>query len=309
MSPRLGWRNGDVVRLAWVTPFARAIGPQLRGTPSSGHWNESRGVCDGTTSTDRVVPMSSIHKSRAARQLVAYGKYLFARPREQVVFTGDPECDRLLNDIRRFPHLYVLGCVVDVQMKSELAWMIPIRLAERAGSAEFQSLLSLRRTSLLKQLNGPPALHRYPVSMALRLWSALQRLQLDYAGDASRIWSARPSSATVAYRFLEFDGIGPKLANMATNILARQFKIPFRDYYSIDVSVDVHVRRVLARLGLVAVNPTVEQVVYAARSINPEFPGVIDQPCFEIGRKWCKSTLPTCPECPLHRVCPYSRDI
>lgn len=252
--------------------------------------------------------MSSIHKSRAARQLVAYGKYLFARPRERVVFTGDPECDRLLNDIRRYPHLYVLGCVVDVQMKSELAWMIPIRLTERAGSAEFQSLFSLRRTSLLKQLNGPPALHRYPASMALRLWSALRRLQVDYAGDASRIWSARPSSATVVYRFLEFDGIGPKLANMATNVLARQFKIPFRDYYSIDVSADVHVRRVLARLGLVPADPTVEQVVYAARSINPEFPGVIDQPCFEIGRRWCKPTLPACSRCPLYRVCPSSRD-
>ena len=36
---------------------------------------------------------------------------------------------------------------------------------------------------------------------------------------------------------------------MATNILARQFKIPMSDYYSVDISLDVHIQRVLKRLG------------------------------------------------------------
>src|SRR5690554_7296394 len=64
-----------------------------------------------------------------------------------------------------------------------------------------------------------------------------------------RSWRGNPSSAAVVYRFLQFDGVGPKIATMATNILARDFKIPMSDYYSVDISTDVHILRVLRRSG------------------------------------------------------------
>jgi endonuclease III len=48
---------------------------------------------------------------------------------------------------------------------------------------------------------------------------------------------------------------------MAANILARQFKIPFSDYVSIEVSADVHVRRVFSRLRLCPSDATIEQVI------------------------------------------------
>lgn len=123
-------------------------------------------------------------------------------------------------------------------------------------------------------------------------WSAIQLIAIRYEGDASRIWGGKPQSAAVVYRFLELDGVGPKIANMAANILAREFKVPFADYYSVDVSADVHVRRVFARLGLAATNATVDQLVYRARALHPEFPGLMDLPSWEIGRRWCKPPRP-----------------
>ena len=42
--------------------------------------------------------------------------------------------------------------------------------------------------------------------------------------------------------------MGIKIATMNANILVRQFKIEFSDYYSIDISSDIHVRRILKRL-------------------------------------------------------------
>ena len=65
---------------------------------------------------------------------------------------------------------------------------------------------------------------------------------------------------------------GPKLATMASNLLARELKVKFSDYYSIDISVDVHVKRVFHRLGLTKKKSTTEQVIYKARALNPEFP-------------------------------------
>lgn len=125
----------------------------------------------------------------------------------------------------------------------------------------------------------------------------------NYAGDAARIWKGKLSSAEVVYRFLEFDGVGPKIGSMAANILTREFKIPFVDYISIDISVDVHVHRVFVRLGLCANNASMEQVIYKAKALNPKFPGIIDLPCWEIGRNWCKSRGPECGGCYMKDLC------
>ena len=99
-----------------------------------------------------------------------------------------------------------------------------------------------------------------------------------------QIWSNNPSSAKVVYEFLQFKGSGKKIATMAANILARQFKIPFSDYYSIDISPDVHILRVMRRTGLVDNNADLDSIIYKARELNPEFPGIIDFSCWEIGR-------------------------
>ena len=95
---------------------------------------------------------------------------------------------------------------------------------------------------------------------------------------------------------------------MATNILARQFKIPFSDYYSIDVSPDVHVKRVMYRNGLVNKNASNEEILYKARELYPEFPGIIDYSLWEVGRNWCKPTNPECDNCILKASCRYRKD-
>ncbi len=90
---------------------------------------------------------------------------------------------------------------------------------------------------------------------------------------------------------------------MAANILARQFKIPFSDYYSIDISPDVHIKRVMKRIGYVPENSDNDMIIYKARELNPEFPGIIDFSCWEIGRKWCKPKNPECNNCIVRTDC------
>jgi endonuclease-3 len=142
--------------------------------------------------------------------------------------------------------------------------------------------------------------------MAKVLRLGVQRLQDSYDGDAARIWEGSPPSATVVRRFLEFHGAGPKIASMAVNILVRQFKIPLRDYYFVDISVDVQVRRVMTRLGFVPEGTSDELLIYAAREAHPEFPGIFDLALWRIGKDVCTPIAPHCGTCPLAEFCAYA---
>src|ERR1700722_301603 len=109
-----------------------------------------------------------------------------------------------------------------------------------------------------------------PEKMGTRFYEALKVIVSKYGGDASNIWRDRPSSAEAVLRFLEFPGAGPKIATMAANILAMNLKIPLSEHYSIDISLDTHVRRVMPRLGLVAPNSSDACLIYTARALNPK---------------------------------------
>lgn len=245
-------------------------------------------------------------ENKVRENLVEHGQALFKAPKQLIQFTKKPEADAILNDLTNHPHAFVLASVMDQMWNAEKAWLIPYKLSEKIGGFAMQMLLQLSRDDVIRLMTKTEPLHRFAEKMAGFFHSAVNRIDARYGGDASQIWRGKPSSAEVVYRFLEFDGIGPKIASMAANILARDFKIPFSDYFSIDISADRHVRRVFARLGLCAENPTVEQVIYKARALFPEFPGMMDLPCWEIGRNWCNSHAPKCNECYMQNLCKTS---
>lgn len=235
--------------------------------------------------------------------LVTIGKARFERHQENTVhLVEEPESNAFLNDIINFPHAYVLACCMDRQTKAERAWMIPVRLKEIIGDFSISCLAKITLPEY-QNIFTDNSLHRFNDVMSGVFYNAVQRIVRDYEGDASKIWTGNPSSAAVVYRFLQFEGVGIKIATMATNILARQFKVPFSDYYSIDISPDVHILRVLRRSGLVEKEASIESVVYKARELCPEFPGIIDFSCWEIGRMWCRPRNPNCKDCIIQSEC------
>ena len=235
--------------------------------------------------------------------LVEIGKAKFENPkRNSVHLVNDEEGNRLLNDIEHYPHAYVLACCMDRQVNAEIAWMVPVKIWRILGTFDFEVLqnISLEEWNHIFNSNS---LHRFNDTMAEVFYSAIQTIKNDYNGDASAIWKNNPSSSTVVYRFLQFKGVGVKIATMAANILARQYKIPFSDYYSIDVSPDVHVKRVMYRLGYIRKDATIEEIIYKARELYPEFPGIIDYSLWEIGRGCCRPSNPDCMNCMMKTEC------
>ena len=238
------------------------------------------------------------------KKLCDYSVKIFNTSETNFQWTGSKEHDKLLNDIKYNPHAFVIACLMNRQIKAEKVGLIPYELKRRIGDFSFKTLLEFKKKELHTFLNKPTPLHRYTNKMSEYLYKAIQKIKEKYNGDASKIWSNRPSSADVVLRFLEFDGIGQKIATMAANLLARELKVKFCDYYSIDISVDVHVRRVFYRLGLTKKKSTTEQVIYKARAMNPEFPGMLDFACYTIGKNWCRPKEKKCDKCFMNNVCP-----
>lgn len=209
---------------------------------------------------------------------------------------------RVLSDINKMPHLFVLGCVMDRQIKAERAWDIPYIVCKHFNTWNIAQLANIDKTDFVNYFETNK-LHRFPKDMGICFYEAVQRIHNQYNDDASNIWNNGVSSATVIYRFLEFEGCGIKISTMAANILQRDAGIQFSDYSAIDVSPDVQVRRILFRLGLISDESNTIMTVYKAKEINPTFPGIIDLACWIWGRELCNPTNPLCIQCPLNDVC------
>ena len=260
-----------------------------------------------------------VTEERVLERLVEHGNNTFRAPAKAfpISFKKPPDLDQaqhqeaksLVNDVEHHPHAFFIACITDRQLHSDRAWLVPYRLSQKIGSPEkptflFSTLLELSEDEIKAHMEGPPSLHRFPKEISRCIRAALRRIAEKYEGSTEKIWADCPSSARLVYRFLEFEGIGPKIATMAANILVRGFKIPVSDYFSIDISPDRHVKRVLPRLGLLPEGATPEQIIYRARDLNPEFPGLLDLPAYEIGQNWCKPKNPKCDKCFMSEVCP-----
>ena len=226
------------------------------------------------------------------RRFIAEGRKLWRSPRTTVDFaTGSRRSESLLNDIDEHPHMFVLACVMDRQIRADRAWIIPYRIGREIGGFSFRRYLALSHRDVLR-LFSQKKLHRFNTKMADCFYSAVQDIHTKYNDDASRIWTNRPRSATVIRRFLEFKGVGPKIATMATNILALQFKIPMDEYSSIDISADVQVRKFFTHHKLLRPGASNEELIYLARELYPECPGLLDLPAWSAGRQIVKNSKP-----------------
>src|SRR5438067_3712669 len=88
--------------------------------------------------------------------LVAAGaKMLDTSGSRYVRFSGVPDADDLVNDLAGHPHAFVFACLVDRQVRAELAWQIPLRIRERTGTFAFRELMKLTEQDWIQTLGQP----------------------------------------------------------------------------------------------------------------------------------------------------------
>lgn len=69
-------------------------------------------------------------KEKIVDILIEKGNDLFKRLYKYIEFTKNNESDKGLNNLKDFPNTFVLACVIDRQIKTEIAWLIPYEISE-----------------------------------------------------------------------------------------------------------------------------------------------------------------------------------
>ena len=164
--------------------------------------------------------------------LVLYAKKQWDAGNQKVhLIENDQEKKDLISPLGKFPHAYVLACIMDRQIKAENAWVIPWEISKKIGGFDFPLLCKIPLEKL-QDIFQEVSKHRFKENMAKYFYAAIQRIAKQYDGDARKIWNDTPPSGLLISRFLQFDGVGLKIATMATNILVRQFGVQLKEIYS-----------------------------------------------------------------------------
>lgn len=222
------------------------------------------------------------------------------KPAALVPALCEPAAQLIAND----PFAFALAAVIDRGAKAEIIWTIPYYLKNAIGSLDprfFSKKTAKEIETILYKLPHKP---RY-IRDASRTIQELSIMVLQkYNGDTSKIWKTR-NPAEIKAAFLSLHGVGPGITSMILLLLERFYGFHFNElnHKAMDLKPDVHIVRVMSRLGLIS-QWSPDDAIKAARKLNPDFPGDIDASLWIIGRNWCFPTKPLCSECPVNGVCP-----
>jgi uncharacterized HhH-GPD family protein len=136
----------------------------------------------------------------------------------------DAAADELLS---RDPLALLIGMLLDQQFPMERAFGAPRLLADRLGvdTLSAQALAEADPEELVQIFRGPPALHRYPGSMAGRTQELCRLLIERYDGRPEGIWSDAPDGATVLRRLGELPGFGAQKSRIFLALLGKQYGV------------------------------------------------------------------------------------
>lgn len=137
--------------------------------------------------------------------------------------SGDADADALLEDDAL---ALLIGMVLDQQIPLERAFKSPADLKERmGGTLDAAAIADADPDQLASVFATPPALHRFPGSMAKRVQELCRVVLDDYDGDAARVWSTAADGAELLRRVKALPGFGEQKARIFVALLGKRLGV------------------------------------------------------------------------------------
>ncbi|NQX26894.1 Fe-S cluster assembly protein HesB [Microbacteriaceae bacterium VKM Ac-2854] len=135
--------------------------------------------------------------------------------------TDDSAADELLS---ADPLALLVGMLLDQQVAMETAFIGPAKIRDRLGSFSAAAIAAEGDDAFVELCRTPPAVHRYPGSMAGRIQTLCRTLVEDWDGDASQLWTRDdPDGPTVLKRLKALPGFGEQKAKIFLALLGKQY--------------------------------------------------------------------------------------
>jgi uncharacterized HhH-GPD family protein len=133
--------------------------------------------------------------------------------------TGDPSADAVLDE---YPLALLLGMLLDQQYPMEHAFRGPAKLLDRFGTLDPARIADADPEAFAALCATPPAVHRFPGSMATRIQAVAREVVDRYDGDASRLWTEAPTGSELVKRVMALPGFGRQKAQIFAALVAKQ---------------------------------------------------------------------------------------
>ncbi len=136
--------------------------------------------------------------------------------------TGDEAADMVLTED---PFALLVGMMLDQQYPMEHAFRGPAKVLERLGTLAPARIAAADPGEFAALCSTPPAIHRFPGSMAARLQALAAVVEERYDGRTERLWTEATSGKDLLKRVQELPGFGKQKAQIFVALLAKQLDV------------------------------------------------------------------------------------
>ena len=134
----------------------------------------------------------------------------------------DPAADEVLS---RDPFALLSGMLLDQQFPMERAFAGPAKILERFGSLDPADVAAADPERFAELCSTPPAIHRFPGSMAARVQALAAHVVAEYDGHAERLWEEAESGRELMRRLQALPGFGKQKAQIFLALVAKQLGV------------------------------------------------------------------------------------
>ena len=140
----------------------------------------------------------------------------------RIQIAQDPHADEVLTGS---PFGLLAGMLLDQQFPMERAFAGPAKILDRFGTLDPADIAAADPEQFAALCSTPPAIHRFPGSMAARIQALAAHIVKEHDGRTERLWEEAGSGKELLKRLQSLPGFGKQKSQIFVALLGKQLGV------------------------------------------------------------------------------------